>query len=177
MYKVYVGKNSGYDTKKYNTNDIINACLSATQKSISVKDKIVKFNIALGFYMKEFEDTTVAKFEDYNQAIYYGTLLKRKLNQKEVLITSDYEKNYEKRGFIKKKCYTVEFDNDFRDFQSLINNVNGGTLYIYDNKIVLEMFDFYGDLSSEVMKLKNKGIKVRNNVIFVKSLKNNKEVR
>ena len=123
--------------------------------------------------MGTFEDTTVAKFENYKEAIIYGITLKRKLNQKEVLITSDYQQ----KDFVKCNCYTVEWENDFRLLQPLINTVSGGTLYIYDNKIVLEMFDYYGDISSEIMKLKNKGIKVKHNYINVLSLKNVKEKR
>ena len=171
MYKVYVGKNSGYGRKKYNTNDVINKCLSALKRTQSAKGKIVKFNIGLGFYMGEFEDTTVAKFENFKEAVVYGIALKRKLNQKEVLIISDYEQ----KGFVKKSCYTVEWENNFLGLQKLIDTVSGGTLYIYENKIVLEMFDFYGDISDDIMKLKNKGIKVKHNYIYILSSKNVKE--
>ena len=172
MFKIFVGKNDGDNSKiKYNTNDVIKNCLDFDFFK-NIESKFAKINIALGVYKKEFEDTIVISLEDYNEAYTLAKHLKNKLNQQEVLIVCNMSdlSNYKEKGFVKKNCFTVNCYNDFRNLSMIISSITGGTIFMYEKEIVLFMHDFYENLNSAVIKLQNKKIKPKHSFVYVKSI-------
>lgn len=166
MFNVFIGKNHGYNhNKKYNSNDIINKC------PLLLRNKIVKFCVNVGVYMGEFEDSTTTSFENYSSALEYAKYFLKKLNQKEVLISSLYpQKNFKPTNY-----YTFQCENTFKNLAFLINSIKGATIYTTRDKIVVHIHDFYETVVPIIMKLKKTGLfKINHHKIFVQNIENEK---